>query len=98
MSKKINIIGVDETKTRKSEKGTETMYFYIELSKNPNLLWENTFLEEHKYNISTKWLPFLLEGKYVIIDTTKNELELSLKELESVVDSVNKKVDGLQRI
>ena len=92
MSKKINIIGIDETKTRKSEKGIATMYFYIELSKNPNLSWENVFLEEHKYSIHNKWLPFPLEGKYVIINTTKNELKVHLEELEKNITIINEKL------
>ena len=92
MSKKINIIGIDETKTRKSEKGTKTMYFYIELSKTPSLSWENIFLEEQKYPTYNEWVPFALEGKYVIINTTKNELKVHLEELEKNITIINEKL------
>jgi len=98
MSKEIKIIGLDETKVEKSNKGKETMYFHIELSEPPNAKWEKLFLEKRKAFKHNLTIEFKISDKYIIMKTTENELKSYLEELENTIDNVNKEVDGLQRI
>jgi hypothetical protein len=92
MSQTIHIVGLDESKSYKSDRGTKVEFFYIELNKNPDKMWIQLFKDERDQNKHNQTIPFNIEGKYVVIECTRDMLNsMYLKELKSNINKTNQR-------
>jgi len=89
MSNKINIVGLNKNKSYKSEKASEVKFFHIELNKYPTEEWIKLFNEERLKSRENQTIPFNIEGKYIVIECTKEMLDSKyFKELETNIQNI----------
>jgi len=91
MSKTINIVGLNESKSYKSKKGTKVEFFHIELNNYPDEEWIKLFESYRSRLKHSQTIPFNIKGKYIVIECTKEMLDSKyLKELETNIQNIGK--------
>jgi len=86
----ICIIGVDRKRTQQDPKYSGLQNYYLQLSASPPTGWSNFFSQTRQFPRHTMWRSAWIEGDYIVINCSIDEIAMHLKDLKEDVVTTNK--------
>ena len=87
----IKIIGVDESKTYRSDFEKLLYHVYFKLSVRPKGKWVQIFQEEHRFPRHSMWRHAWIAGQCIVVHCPLDEVKDNLRDIKQDVANTNQK-------